>query len=234
MALRAIALACLLALAAAKGKTATQLTLATFDKEVFQTDGRGAFVKFYAPWCGHCKKLAPAWDELAAAADSNVLIAKVDCTTDKELCDRFAVQGFPTLRAFTALNAPMGDMYESARDIDSLKAHVKKTFAPACDPNNRKDTCSADEIEALDDLLTKDSAALRAAVKKHEADLKTADDMFTSLLQSLQTQFEAGQENKKTVESTVKPKLHIVRIALKHVEALEAAAAVQKEDASEL
>lgn len=56
-------------------------------------------VKFYAPWCGHCKRLAPILDEVAEATDS-VTIGKVDATIEKGLRDRFKVKGYPSLILF--------------------------------------------------------------------------------------------------------------------------------------
>merc|ERR1719163_2526399 len=56
-------------------------------------------VKFYAPWCGHCKRLAPILDEVAEATDS-VAIGKVDATIEKGLRDRFKVKGYPSLILF--------------------------------------------------------------------------------------------------------------------------------------
>lgn len=58
------------------------------------------FVEFYAPWCGHCKRLTPTWDKVAAELKGKVNIAKVDVTQNQKLGSRFGVRGFPTLIFF--------------------------------------------------------------------------------------------------------------------------------------
>ncbi len=71
-----------------------ELTDANFESKT----SKGAwFVKFYAPWCGHCKNLAPTWDELATdlASDSDHHVAHIDCTKNKETCNKFRVNGYP-------------------------------------------------------------------------------------------------------------------------------------------
>ena len=53
------------------------------------------FVKFYAPWCGFCKRLAPTWEELAvedfSELDEEVKIAKIDCTKYAGVCEEYRV-----------------------------------------------------------------------------------------------------------------------------------------------
>lgn len=70
-----------------------------FDDVVLKS-GKPALVEFFAPWCGHCKKLAPVYEELASSLDfakDRISIAKVDADAEKDLGKRFGVQGFPTV-----------------------------------------------------------------------------------------------------------------------------------------
>jgi len=90
--------------------------------------GSGAwFVKFYAPWCGHCKKLAPIWDELAAAK-TNAKIAKVDCTVHNPICKENEVKGFPTLLFFQ--DGKNLGKHQGGRDLASLKKSIDKFMNP--------------------------------------------------------------------------------------------------------
>lgn len=59
-------------------------------------------VKFYAPYCGHCKKMIPAYNALANDLKDLVDIAAIDCTNsaNESICSRYQVSGYPTLKLF--------------------------------------------------------------------------------------------------------------------------------------
>lgn len=104
------------------------LTDENFDEELKKHEN--LLVEFYAPWCGHCKKLAP---EYAGAAeelgkrDPPMFVAKVDATENKELGERFSVQGFPTLIFFK--NGEKTE-YTGGRTKDTIVAWVTKKSGP--------------------------------------------------------------------------------------------------------
>lgn len=92
--------------------------------------------RFKAPWCGHCKSMTPAFDELGAVYNgpaSSTLIAYVDCTVETDLCGKYEVQGYPTLKVFTQeTGLAKGKPYEGGRDAASLKKYVEENFISKC------------------------------------------------------------------------------------------------------
>ncbi|CAD7945423.1 unnamed protein product [Amoebophrya sp. A25] len=88
-------------------------------------------VKFYAPWCGHCKKLEPLYRDLAAkynVPDSTVLIAKFDATAnDLPLEVEEVIQGYPTLKLYRRNDPEYHSVhYVGDRNLDTMIQFVEQ------------------------------------------------------------------------------------------------------------
>lgn len=110
-------------LSSASADDVVALTQDTFENEVGKD--RAALVEFYAPWCGHCKRLAPEYEQLGTSfkKTKSVLIAKVDCDEHKSVCSKYGVSGYPTIKWF-----PKGSLepkkFEGSRTAEALAAFV--------------------------------------------------------------------------------------------------------------
>ncbi|OEH75015.1 protein disulfide isomerase-related protein [Cyclospora cayetanensis] len=109
-------------LAKARLADVIELTDSNFEKTVMQDRENVWFVEFYAPWCGHCKALAPVWEDAATQLKGKVKVGKIDATTETVLASRFGIRGFPTLKLFPA--GPKSDSlvkdYEGQRTADDI------------------------------------------------------------------------------------------------------------------
>ncbi|KAI1753455.1 thioredoxin-like protein [Xylaria castorea] len=120
---KSFVLAGLTAVVAAKSAV-LDLIPSNFDDVVLKS-GKPTLVEFFAPWCGHCKNLAPVYEELgqAFASSKDVQIAKVDADAEKALGKRFGIQGFPTLKWFDGKSDKPVD-YSGGRDLESLTKFI--------------------------------------------------------------------------------------------------------------
>lgn len=127
------------------------LTNANFEDETQASTGATTgdwFVKFYAPWCGHCKALAPTWDDLAWEIRKTVTVAKVDVTENRALGQRFGITGFPTLLFFR-----QGKVYKykGMRTVEALEAFANGGYRDT-DPKDVPPPPSA-VVTVLTDLM---------------------------------------------------------------------------------
>lgn len=113
-----------------------ELNDASFDAKVLNSKELWV-VKFVAPWCGHCKKLEPEYDEAATTLNGEpVKLGSVDATAEKGLGSRFGVEGFPTIKVFAPNSVKDSDAmdYNGARDADGIVSEVQRLLEEHAGP----------------------------------------------------------------------------------------------------
>jgi len=149
-------LAALLGLSfAEEGEDEAVVTLTTENFDAFIKENDKVLVEFYAPWCGHCKALAPEYEKAAQAIDADesvsAKLAKVDATVEKDLATKYGVKGFPTLKYFTG-DADEPSDYSGGRTEPTIIQWLRTRSMPA--------VTILESAEALTEFTVKGSVVL--------------------------------------------------------------------------
>ncbi|KAL0311270.1 UNVERIFIED_CONTAM: protein disulfide isomerase-like 2-3 [Sesamum angustifolium] len=75
-------------------------------------------VEFFAPWCGHCQALTPAWEKAANVLKGVATVAALDADAHKSLAQEYGIRGFPTIKVFAPGKPPVD--YQGARDVKPI------------------------------------------------------------------------------------------------------------------
>ncbi|OLQ04326.1 Acylcarnitine hydrolase [Symbiodinium microadriaticum] len=130
--------------------------------------GRSAFVRFYAPWCGHSQAMQPAWQQLAKAYQSSgdIVISDVDCTAaeNEELCRDQSIESYPTLKYFNVETGHAGRTYADARDYESLR-RVAERVMMRCVPSTKQD-CDARQKAYIERMRSAGAAAREQELRR--------------------------------------------------------------------
>jgi protein disulfide-isomerase-like protein len=87
--------------------------------------GKFVFIKFYAPWCGHCNNMNPAYQRLGSyfGGDSRVVVAQIDADYYARIRRPYNIGGYPTLKLFH----PSGQVEDAdcGHDFESMKNFIE-------------------------------------------------------------------------------------------------------------
>eukprot|EP00586_Coscinodiscus_wailesii_P002539 CAMPEP_0172485232 /NCGR_PEP_ID=MMETSP1066-20121228/13171_1 /TAXON_ID=671091 /ORGANISM="Coscinodiscus wailesii, Strain CCMP2513" /LENGTH=233 /DNA_ID=CAMNT_0013250341 /DNA_START=52 /DNA_END=753 /DNA_ORIENTATION=- len=184
--------------------TSASVVVLTPENFAEKTKGKTVFIKYFAPWCGHCQAMAEDWEKLAGEwVDNPVgLIGEVDCDNEvnDELCAAAGVQGFPTIK----YGDPSAlEDYSGPREYDALADFAKENLVPICSLNNL-DLCDDEKKAIITKFQEMSVDDLADIIQKVDLSIQEAEDEFESKLEELQNTYEKLQRETDLKKSAAK------------------------------
>ena len=148
----------------------------------------------------------------------DIIIGEVDCTTEdmKGLCERFKINGYPTLKFVQAGDAELQDFEEQDTSAPGLLEFARSNLKPACTPTNRV-ACDATQLELLEKMLAMPAEERAAEYRSLASPLEQEQAKLTTLEERLEKLEEKVEEQEDIVDNLKKhvgAKLRLVRSTL--------------------
>jgi thiol-disulfide isomerase/thioredoxin len=189
----------------------TLLTSSNYDE---LTANKTVFIKFYAPWCSYCKRIAKDWERLSKDwKDNDVgLVAAVDCTDHesggKKLCNQLGIESFPTLKYGDPFQL---EEYSGGRSYKDLSAFAKENLVPECSVDNL-DICDTESKDVIQKYLTMDEKGLKSMIKEEEGKIEQAEKLFQETIDNLTKEYEVAESNRRqAIDEVMKGDLGLMR-----------------------
>ncbi|CAF2096047.1 BnaA05g35030D [Brassica napus] len=122
-----------------------ELNSSNFDELVIKSNDLW-IVEFFAPWCGHCKKLAPEWKRAAKNLKGKVKLGHVNCDVEQSIMSRFKVQGFPTIMVF-GVDKSSPYAYDGARSASAIESFATELVEASAGPVEVTELTGPDVME---------------------------------------------------------------------------------------
>ena len=121
-------------------KDVIELTEANWQEKVLNSE-KGILVEFYAPWCGHCQRLAGPWADAASQLKGKMDLGALDGTVYDNILDQYRVTGYPTIKYF-APGATQPENYIGSRTASGIVRFAEEKLAEILAPPEVLDNCT--------------------------------------------------------------------------------------------
>ena len=192
-----------------------ELTKDTYEE---LTAGKTVFIKLYAPWCGHCKEMAPAWEQMAKEwkGHKQGLVASVDCTKEESWCEEMGIKAFPTLLAGDPSQGGVFlETFSDDKSYEGLSQFAKETLTkPICSPGNPS-LCDKKERKKIKKMWKMSLSDIEQSIEEKEQSIQQAEKDFKSSFDAMQEEYDKYSQEHELRKVQLKKNIKLLRSLLK-------------------
>ena len=185
------------------------------------TKGKKVFLKFYAPWCDHCKELAPEWEAMATNLNddtsSSLLVGEIDCSTYGDWCEtEMAILGLPTLKyGDPSYGGVFLEQYADDRSTEALSQFARELVSRSLCTPTMTEGCDVEAKGQLEKFWAMSLSSVEKEIDRMEKMISDAETEFREAFDAMQMEYDEASVRHEMTKARIKKDIKLLQ-TLKH------------------